>query len=182
MLRERKHPRRASLVVLAALCLSSWGCRPKDRQDPKPEAAEVPPPPPTIESREVKPWFVGTFRAEVPLVRLPPAPERRAAKIKDTADPGLEAPPLRAALVVRIDAEGSAHIELTQPFPQATKTTLADDELRARFIPTSELLGSGTVLLRRSGDTFSGTLSLLDPDRTTPLAGRVEAKSLRREP
>lgn len=123
-----------------------------------------------------RPWFVGRFEGEIPLVELPFAPERLPKKQREEGS--LPVPRGHARLSVTIDEDRRAHLELTAPFPQRAETSLEHDEIRTRFIPTPELLGSGTILLEREGDSFVGQLSLLDPTRTMPLAGTIAEGAL----
>lgn len=162
--------RAALLLALLAPTACKKDAPPPEKSEPPAAPAEVAPPPAPRE------WFVGRFEGEIPLVELPFAPERLPKKQREEGSRPV--PRGHARLSVTIDESRRAHLELTAPFPQKAETTLEEGEIRTRFIPTPELLGSGTVILERKGDVFVGELALLDPTRTMPLSGAVDEGSL----
>lgn len=176
--------RRQNLVIALALTLSPLACRQTDDSqkaaEPVKKEAALPPERAEPVPRKTEPWFVGSFRGSIPLAELPPAPELRKKK-KGAADTQPDPIPSESAqLAVTIDEAGLAHIVLTVPFQQETRAPLDGGELRARFVPTPERLGSGTIVLHRDGDSFSGLLSLLDPTRSRSLRGVVKPGALRK--
>lgn len=164
--------RAALLLALLAPTACKKDAPPPEKSEPPAAPAEVAPEPPGA-PRE---WFVGRFEGEIPLVELPFAPERLPKKQREEGSRPV--PRGHARLSVTIDENRRAQVELTTPFPQKAETTLEDDEIRTRFVPTPELLGSGTVVLERKGDSFVGKLALLDPTRTMPLSGTIDEDTL----
>lgn len=177
---------RQHLLLALVLSLGPLTCRQKDdskkavRAEPSEEPlAKVPPGVP-----EARPWFAGRFRGSIPLEELPRAPERQKRKARTGEEPA-ESKPIAAGsaeLTITVDDGGVAHIVLTGSLEQQTTAVLEENELRARFVPTPDLLTSGAISLRRSGESFEGILSLLDPSRTRPLRGRIEPQALRKDP